>query len=107
MNGSPHSDQVKFTERIRRPTFGKLEIDLTIEDPKAYTKPFTVRINQRVMVDNELIEFICHKNQQFRRRVKVDLTAIEDDRRRPGERLDVAAGRRQGDRRLLVRTRGE
>ena len=63
---------MKFTERFRRPTFGKLEIDLTIEDPKAYTKPFTVRINQQVMVDNELIEFICNENQQFRRRVKVD-----------------------------------
>ena len=63
---------MKFTERFRRPTFGKLEIDLTIEDPKAYTKPFTVRINQQVMADNELIEFICNENQQFRRRVKVD-----------------------------------
>jgi hypothetical protein len=72
VNGSPHSNEVKFTERFRRPTFGKLEIDLTIEDAKAYTKPFTVRINQRVMPDNELIEFICNENQQFRRRVKVD-----------------------------------
>ena len=72
VNGSPHSDQVKFTERFRRPTYGKLEIDLTVEDPKAYTKPFTVRINQQLMVDDELIEFICNENQQFRRRVKVD-----------------------------------
>ena len=72
VDGSPHSNQVKFTERFRRPTFGKLEIDLTIEDAKAYTKPFTVRINEQVMVDNELIEFICNENQQFRRRVKVD-----------------------------------
>jgi len=72
VNGSPHSDQVKFIERFRRPTFGKLEIDLTIEDAKAYTKPFTVRINQRLMADSELIEFICNENQQFRRRVKVD-----------------------------------
>jgi hypothetical protein len=72
VNGSPHSNQVKFTERFRRPTFGKLEIDLTIEDPKAYTKPFTVRINQQLMPDDELIEFICNENQQFRRRVKVD-----------------------------------
>ena len=47
VNGSPYSEQAKFTERFRRPTFGKLEIDLTVEDPKAYTKPFTVRINQR------------------------------------------------------------
>ena len=72
VDGSPHSNEVKFTERFRRPTFGKLEIDLTVEDPKAYTKPFTVRINEQVMVDNELIEFICNENQQFRRRVKIN-----------------------------------
>jgi hypothetical protein len=72
VRGSPYSDQAKFTERFRRPRFGKLEIDITLEDPKAYTKPFTVRINQRAMVDEEPIEFICNENQQFRRRVKVD-----------------------------------
>ena len=72
VNGSPHSNAVKFTERLRRPTFGKLEIDLTVEDANAYTRPFTVRINQRLMADDELIEFICNENQQFRRRVKVD-----------------------------------
>ena len=72
MRGSPYSDQAKFIERFRRPIFGKLEIDVTVEDPKAYTKPFTVRINQRVMVDDELIEFVCNENQQFRRRVKID-----------------------------------
>jgi hypothetical protein len=72
VDGSPHSNQVKFTERFRRPTFGKLEIDLTVDDPKAYTKPFTVRINQQLMADDDLIEFICNENQQFRHRVKVD-----------------------------------
>jgi hypothetical protein len=72
VRGSPYSDQAKFTERFRRPMFGKLEIDVTLEDPKAYTKPFTVRINQRVTVDEEMIEFVCNENQQFRRRVKID-----------------------------------
>jgi hypothetical protein len=72
VRGSPYSDQAKFTERFRRPTFGKLEIDVTLEDPKAYTKPFTLRVNQRIMPDEELIEFICNENQQFRRRVKID-----------------------------------
>jgi hypothetical protein len=72
VRGSPYSEQAKFTERFRRPIFGKLEIDVTIEDPKAYTKPFTVRINHRVTVDEEPIEFICNENQQFRRRVKID-----------------------------------
>ena len=72
VRGSPYSDQAKFIERIRRPTFGKLEIDITVDDPKAYTRPFTVRVNQQVSPDEEIIEFICNENQQFRRRVKID-----------------------------------
>jgi len=72
VRGTPYSGQATFTERFRRPTFGKLEIDVTIEDAKAFTKPFTMRINQRVMVDEEPIEFICNENQQFRQRVKID-----------------------------------
>jgi len=72
VRGSPYSEQAKFTERIRRPTYGKLEIDFTVDDPKAYTKPFTVRINQQISADDELIEFVCNENNQFRRRVKVD-----------------------------------
>jgi hypothetical protein len=72
VNGSPYSQQAKFTERIRRPAFGHLQIDTTVEDPKAYTKPFTVRIDQRYLPDQELIEFICNENQQFRRRIKID-----------------------------------
>ena len=72
VRGSPYSQQAKFTERFRRPIFGKLEIDITVEDSKAYTKPFTVRINHRVAVDEEPIEFVCNENQQFRRRVKID-----------------------------------
>ena len=61
-----------MTERITRPTFGTLNLVITIDDPKAYTKPFTLRINQQLMADDELLEFICNENQQFRRRVKVD-----------------------------------
>jgi hypothetical protein len=72
VNGSPYSQQAKFTERFRRPTFGRLIIDTTVEDPKAYTKPWTVRVDQRITADEELIEFICNENQQFRRRIKID-----------------------------------
>jgi len=64
VNGSPYSDALKLTERFRRPTFGTLEIDVTIDDAKAYTKPFTVRVNQRIMVDEEMIEFICNENEK-------------------------------------------
>jgi hypothetical protein len=63
--GTPISDQAKMTERIRRPTFGKMEIDVTVEDKKAYTRPWTVRINQDLMLDQEIIEFICEENQRF------------------------------------------
>jgi hypothetical protein len=72
VRGSPYTDQAKFIERIRRPTFGRLEIDITVDDPKAYTRPFTVRVNQQISPDEEIIEFICNENQQFRRRVKID-----------------------------------
>src|SRR5688500_12192605 len=64
VNGSPYTDALKMTERFRRPNFGTLEIDVTIDDAKAYTKPFTVRVNQRIMVDQEMIEFICNENEQ-------------------------------------------
>jgi hypothetical protein len=37
---------------------------VTIDDPKAYTKPFTVRVDQRIMVDDEMIEFICAENEK-------------------------------------------
>jgi hypothetical protein len=72
VRGSPYGETAKFIERFRRPRFGKLEIDVTVDDPKSYTKPFTVRINQRFVADEEPMEAICHENQQFRVRIKVD-----------------------------------
>jgi hypothetical protein len=72
VRGSPLTDQAKITERYRRPSYGRLEIDVTIDDPKAYTKPFTVRVNQQIQVDTEMIEFICNENQQFRKLIKID-----------------------------------
>ena len=54
-----------MTERFRRVSYGRMEIDITIDDPKAYTKPWTVRHNQVFMPDQEIIEFICEENQRF------------------------------------------
>jgi hypothetical protein len=72
VNGSPYSDQAKIIERFRRLTYGHLQIDFTVDDPKSYTKPWTVRVDQRILPDQELIEFVCNENQQFRRRIKID-----------------------------------
>jgi hypothetical protein len=62
--GSPLTDAARITERFRRLNYGTMKIDVTIDDPKAYTKPFSVRVNQRIMVDGELIEFICNENNK-------------------------------------------
>ena len=59
VRGSPMTDAAKVTEKFRRPNYGSLEIEITVDDPKAYTKPWTVKVNQRIMPDTELIEFIC------------------------------------------------
>jgi hypothetical protein len=63
--GSPLTDAAKLTERFRRVSYGRMEIDITVDDPKAYTRPWTVRVNQQIMVDTELIEFICLENNRF------------------------------------------
>jgi hypothetical protein len=67
--GSPLTDQATMIERWRRPTFGTIQIDLTIDDRKAYTKPFAVRVHHRLALDGprldaELIEFICNENNK-------------------------------------------
>jgi hypothetical protein len=64
IDGSPLTESGKMTERFRRPNYGTLEIDITFEDPKVYTAPFTVTVLQRIMPDTDLIEFICHENDR-------------------------------------------
>ena len=64
VNGSPFTEQARVTERFHRPNFGRLEIDVTVTDPMAYTHPWTVRVNQRLLAEDELIEFICHENEK-------------------------------------------
>ena len=54
----------KITERFRRLNYGTLEIEITVDDPKAFTKPWTVKLSQRLMPDTELIEFVCQENNR-------------------------------------------
>ena len=64
--GSPLTDAGTITERFRRPTYAQMQIDVTVEDPKAYTRPFTVRLYQELMLGDELIEYVCLENQRFK-----------------------------------------
>jgi hypothetical protein len=65
VNGAPLTSEGKIVERFRRPNVGTLEIDVTIDDPKAYTRAWTVRVNQQLLPDTDLFEFVCLENNQF------------------------------------------
>src|SRR5262245_8098785 len=62
--GSPLTDQARLTERFRRPSYGTLHVEVTVDDPKAYTKPWTVALNQHIALDTELIEYACLENEK-------------------------------------------
>jgi hypothetical protein len=64
-NGSALTEAAKVREEIRRPDFGHLEIKVTVDDPKAYTRPWSVTLKQRIVVDAELIDEICLENEKF------------------------------------------
>jgi hypothetical protein len=57
--GKPHSDAMKLTEKIRRPDLGHLSVDITIDDPKALTKPYTFTRNFTLAPSWELQEYVC------------------------------------------------
>jgi hypothetical protein len=64
INGSPLTSAGKMIERFRRPNFGNLEIEITVDDPKTYTKPWTVTVKQTIILNDEMIEFICAENER-------------------------------------------
>jgi hypothetical protein len=64
VEGSPLTETGKLIERFHRPDYGHLDIEVTIDDPKAYTKPWTVTVHQRIMLNTELIEFVCQENEK-------------------------------------------
>jgi len=57
--GSTMTSSGKMIERFRRPDYGNLEIEITIDDPKAYTRPFTVTIHQAISLNTDLLETFC------------------------------------------------
>jgi hypothetical protein len=58
-DGHPHTEALRMTERYRRRDVGHLDIDVTIADPKAYAKPWTVSVKAELAPDTEMIEFVC------------------------------------------------
>jgi len=64
MRGLPGTEELKVIERYSRPTIGRIGIDVTISDPKAYTKPWNVKLAWRLIPDTDLIESICEENSK-------------------------------------------
>ena len=69
-DGSVLTEAAKLHERIRRPDFGHLEIEVTVDDPKAYTKPWTVTLRQQFAADADLVDEICAENEKDAQRLK-------------------------------------
>ena len=70
MHGSPMSSAARMTERLRRPTYGTLEVQITVDDPKTYLRPWTVSMNQGIELDTELIDEFCLENEKSYSRMK-------------------------------------
>jgi hypothetical protein len=70
MAGSPLTNAAHVTERFRRPNFGKLEVEATVNDAKAYKKPFTMTLVLKLVVDTELIDEVCLEGENSAKHMK-------------------------------------
>jgi len=62
--GHPHSEALHLTERFRRRDFGHLEEAITVDDPKMYTRPFTVNVTHVLQPDSDILEAFCTENEK-------------------------------------------
>ncbi len=65
--GHPHSDALRVIERFRRTDFGHMEVLVTVDDPKAYKKPWTARIGWELMPDTDLLDWVCENEKDLHR----------------------------------------
>lgn len=63
--GHPSTSALRVTERFRRKDFGHLDVDITVDDPKAYTKPWTITLALTLAADDEILEYICSDNNRY------------------------------------------
>jgi len=62
--GHPRSEATRITERFRRRDFGRMDLEITIDDPKNYTRPFTVKAISRLVPDSDILESVCAENEK-------------------------------------------
>jgi hypothetical protein len=86
--GHPHTEALRTTERYTRKDFGHMEIQITFNDPKAYTRPWTITLHAELMADTELLESVCNENDKSSRQ---HFLVTDDDRRKGQSEFVVAA----------------
>ena len=64
--GHPHSESLRMTERFHRRDFGHLDVQVTLQDPGVYAKPWTVSAGGTLAADTELLEYVCAENEKDR-----------------------------------------
>jgi hypothetical protein len=64
--GHPRSESMRVVERYRRRDFGHMDVQATFDDPKMYTKPFTIKFTKRLLADSDILEFYCAENEKDR-----------------------------------------
>jgi len=64
--GHPHSDALRIQERFHRRDFGHMDLTLTVDDPKMYTKPFTIKVTEVLLPDTDILESVCNENEKDR-----------------------------------------
>jgi hypothetical protein len=61
-SGHPHTEALRMTERYRRRDFGHMDLEVTLQDPGAYARPWTVAVRAELAADTELLEYVCNEN---------------------------------------------
>jgi hypothetical protein len=64
--GNPRSEQMRITERYRRRDMGHLDVDITFNDPVAYSRPFTIKVTHELQPDTDVLEYFCNENEKDR-----------------------------------------
>jgi len=64
--GHPHSDALRVQERFHRRDFGHMDLTVTVEDPKMYTQPFTIKVTEELLPDTDILESVCNENEKDR-----------------------------------------
>lgn len=78
-SGRPHSEALRVVERFRRTSFGRMDLEMTFDDPKSYVKPFTIKVGVNYVADDDLIENVCLENEKDRHKL---IGKVADERRR-------------------------